>query len=121
MYILHLKSDDVADLCKHLNLCAHFCRGYTTPAIPEMVIHAAYNELETCLSSKSSLSEKLSVTTLRSGFQDSVGPQTAACLVSRTSACNVRRIVLGGDPAPPSPISVLTKWLDGSRCHLVWR
>ena len=39
-------------------------------------------------------------------------------------------IVLGGDPAPlpqrgvepPSfwPISVAAKWLDGSRCHLVW-
>jgi len=41
-------------------------------------------------------------------------------------------IVLGGDPAPPPPkgggrspqfwpISVVAKWLDGSRCHLVWR
>jgi len=39
-------------------------------------------------------------------------------------------IVLDGDPAPPPqrgrapqfrPISVLAKWLDGSRCHLVGR
>ena len=39
-------------------------------------------------------------------------------------------IVLDGDPAPPPrrgtapnfrPISVVAKWLDGSRCHLVWR
>ena len=54
-------------------------------------------------------------------------------------------IVLDGDPAPPSPkggrsppnrdpappkgaeppnfllLSVVAKWLDGSRCHLVWR
>ena len=40
-------------------------------------------------------------------------------------------IVLGGDPAPPSPkgaqppnfrpISVAAKWLHGSRCHLIWR
>ena len=38
--------------------------------------------------------------------------------------------VLGGDPAPPQkgggapnfrPISVVAKWLDGLRCHLVWR
>jgi len=39
--------------------------------------------------------------------------------------------VLDGDPAPPPPkgvgapnfrpISVAAKWLDGSRCHLVWR
>jgi len=35
-----------------------------------------------------------------------------------------------GDPAPPPPKghspqifgpSVVAKWLDGSRCHLVWR
>ena len=39
-------------------------------------------------------------------------------------------IVLDGDPAPPPqggtapnfrPISVVAKWLDGLRCHLVWR
>jgi len=40
-------------------------------------------------------------------------------------------IVLDGDPAPPPPkgcgapnfrpISVVAKWLDGSRCHLVDR
>jgi len=40
-------------------------------------------------------------------------------------------IVLDGDPAPPSPtghsprnfrpISAVAKWLDGLRCHLVWR
>jgi len=39
-------------------------------------------------------------------------------------------IVLDGDPAPlpkgaqpPNfrPISVVAKWLDGSRCHMVWR
>jgi len=40
-------------------------------------------------------------------------------------------IVLDGEPAPPSPktgrspnfrpISVVAKWLDGSRCHLVGR
>jgi len=39
-------------------------------------------------------------------------------------------IVLGGDPAPHPPkcrapnfwpVSVVAKWLDGSRCHLVWR
>jgi len=39
-------------------------------------------------------------------------------------------IALDGDPAPPSPkghspnfrpISVVAKWLDGSRRHLVWR
>jgi len=41
-------------------------------------------------------------------------------------------IVLDGDPAPPlpkgyspspnfRPISVVAKWLDGLRCHLVWR
>ena len=40
-------------------------------------------------------------------------------------------IVLDGDPAPlpqmgalrPNfrPISVAAKWLDGSRCHLVWK
>jgi len=43
-------------------------------------------------------------------------------------------VVLDGDPAPPPqnggsetragnfwPISVVAKWLDGSRCHLVWR
>jgi len=39
--------------------------------------------------------------------------------------------VLDGDPAPPPqrgaetpnfrPISVATRWMDGSRCHLVWR
>jgi len=34
--------------------------------------------------------------------------------------------VLDGDPAPPPhpnfrPISIAAKWLDGSRCHLVWR
>jgi len=40
--------------------------------------------------------------------------------------------VLDGDPALPSPqrstaptnfwpISVVAKWLHGSRCHLVWR
>ena len=40
--------------------------------------------------------------------------------------------VLDGDPAPPPskghspppnfrPISVVAKWLDGLRCHLVWR
>jgi len=38
--------------------------------------------------------------------------------------------VLDGDPSPlprngtaPNfrPISVVAKWLDGSRCHLVWR
>ena len=37
---------------------------------------------------------------------------------------------LDGDPAPPPqrgtghnfrPISVVVKWLDGLRCHLVWR
>jgi len=28
-------------------------------------------------------------------------------------------IVLDGDPAPPK--SVVVKWLDGSRCHLVLR
>jgi len=41
-----------------------------------------------------------------------------------------RNIVLDGDPAlppkgaqPPNfrPISVVAKWLDGLRCHLVWR
>jgi len=40
-------------------------------------------------------------------------------------------IVLDGDPAasqkggtaPPHfrPMSIVAKWLDGSRCHLVWR
>jgi len=32
-------------------------------------------------------------------------------------------IVLDGDPAPPSfcPMSVVDKWVDGSRCHLVQR
>jgi len=39
-------------------------------------------------------------------------------------------IVVDGDPAPPLlkghsrhfwPISVVAKWLDGSRCHLVER
>jgi len=40
-------------------------------------------------------------------------------------------IVLDGDPAPPPPkgqsppnfrpISVVAKWLDGSRCHLICR
>ena len=34
-------------------------------------------------------------------------------------------IVLDGDPVPPLPsflpISVVAKWLDGSRCHLVGR
>jgi len=30
-------------------------------------------------------------------------------------------IVLDGDPAPPSPIFVVIKWLDGSRCHYVRR
>jgi len=42
-------------------------------------------------------------------------------------------IVLDGDPAPPfpqkrrdtapnfRPMSLVAKWLDGSRCHLVWR
>jgi len=41
-------------------------------------------------------------------------------------------IMLDGDPAPlkkrertalPNfrPISIVAKWLDGSRCHLVWR
>jgi len=40
-------------------------------------------------------------------------------------------LVLDGDPAPPNkghsppptfwPMYVLGKWLDGSRCHLVWR
>ena len=38
--------------------------------------------------------------------------------------------VLDGDPAPPLlkvhspqflPMSVVAKWLDGLRCHLVWR
>jgi len=41
-----------------------------------------------------------------------------------------RHTVLDGDPAPSPqrgrapnfwPISVVAKWLDGSRCHLVWR
>jgi len=39
-------------------------------------------------------------------------------------------IMLDGDPDPPkggqsppsfSPYLVVAKWLDGSRCHLVWR
>jgi len=39
-------------------------------------------------------------------------------------------IVLDGDPAPPKggqsppsfgPYLVVAKWLDGSRCHLIWR
>jgi len=40
-------------------------------------------------------------------------------------------VVLDGDPAPPPlkghnppnfrPMSVVAKWLDGLRCHLVWR
>jgi len=37
--------------------------------------------------------------------------------------------VLNGDPAPPKrgtapnfrPMSVVAKWLDGLRCHLLWR
>ena len=39
-------------------------------------------------------------------------------------------IVLDGDPAPPPqkqdeapnfrPMSIVAKWLDGSRCHLLW-
>jgi len=42
----------------------------------------------------------------------------------------LRDIVLDGDPAPPtleglnpqfSSLSVVAKWLDGLRCHLVWR
>jgi len=39
-------------------------------------------------------------------------------------------IVLDGNPAPPQgaqqppkfwPVSIVAKWLDGSKCHLVWR
>jgi len=34
------------------------------------------------------------------------------------------RTVLDGDPAPPPtfrPMSVVAKWLDALKCHLVWR
>jgi len=48
----------------------------------------------------------------------------------RTGRLCPGHIVLDGDPAPPPPkgtapnfrpISVVAKWLDGSRCQLVWR
>jgi len=34
----------------------------------------------------------------------------------------LRDIVFDGDPTPPNfrPMSVVAKWLDGLRCHLLW-
>ena len=44
-------------------------------------------DIQTCLSSRSSLSQERLVTTLFSGFQGSLGPEMAACPASWTCAC----------------------------------
>ena len=81
-----------------------------------------------CLSSLSVLSVCLSVTIVHCG-------QTVGRIKMKLGmqlGIGPGHIVLDEDPAPPSPrgtalplnfwtISVATKWLHGSRCHLVWR